>query len=136
MGSSNSFSATASLPREQDVAIACNSSHSNHGFNLTINPTLDNTYKEVTLFINQSAAAEVVARPNNKFFFNKHDFVFPEFAADIVGRDLNVPGFGYLGHLGLSNIDGTVWEVLNNSNRVPQHNSWTDLLVIHEYGIL
>lgn len=128
VGSSNSFSATASLPREHDVAIACNSSHSNHGFNLTINPSLDNTYKEVTLVINQSAAAaEVITRPNNKFFFNKHDFVFPAFAADIVGRDLDYPVVGFYGHVGLSNIDGTVWEVLNNPV-VPQHNSWSDFI--------
>lgn len=44
----------------------------------------------------------------------------PQNAADVVGRNLDVPGIGALGHIGIYDGGSTIYEVLNegNANRV------------------
>lgn len=46
----------------------------------------------------------------------------PKVAPDVVGRDLNVTGFGALGHVGIWN-GSSVIEVLNVTNKVVQSNT-------------
>jgi hypothetical protein len=120
----------ASNPREQGVGTACASPHSAQGFVLTVTPDpslMDNKWHNVNFYT--VGANNTVAPLNNSparvFFEGTPENVDPPSAiGDVVGRDLNIQGAGFVGHIGI--WDGnSVIEMLKagGSNEVFK-NSW------------
>lgn len=132
----------AALTREFAVAQACNSSHSNHGFDISVNVPAnfrDGTMREVVVYSIHSngTSAPLTNVPMRIRFDALPGRARPQNLGDIVGRDL---GYGwapldYFGHIGIwdgnnvieaiGSADGadtlkiTAWENFSNSS-----NSW------------
>lgn len=115
----------APILREFAVGAACGSSNSNHGFDISAvvpENLLDNQDHVVSVYsVGSGGYTELIG--SKSFKFVNPNVKAPKNIGDIVGRDLNTPGLGSLGHIGI--WDGSqVIEVLNEPGNVVKTNTW------------
>ncbi len=121
-------STVADLLREETVGAACGGSHSAHGFSLALpvdSRLMDNKWHKVRVYASQRGGLTELNNSPVKVFFKKEgkDVPAPRLSGDVVGRDLQIPGISWAGHIGL--YDGSkVIEVLSEGVSVIQTNSW------------
>lgn len=121
----------ARLYREQGVQSACGSSDSYHGFDIQIllNVSwLDGKKHKVSVYlVSASGNKQLNNSPVTVQFGTPTPTASPPtIAGAVVGRDLNVPGLGFFGHIGLWDGEKVI-EALNEggTNKLKQSN-WGD----------
>ncbi|MET4577049.1 hypothetical protein [Ottowia thiooxydans] len=119
--------------RESAVANACGTETPNHGFDITLNippAMVDNRVHGVKVFMVFDGKSELIANSPVNVVFGVYDKNLdkPSIEGAVVGRDLDMKGFGKYGHLGI--WDGShVIEMLNEGgkNKV-KRSSWEDFI--------
>lgn len=113
-------SVSANIPREDAVANACGGSSSAHRFSITVDKNIqDGTTHQLHIYVYDTGQEP----PNSPIAVKFSGAPVPAKIGDIVGRDLNIPGVNWTGHVGMWNGTGVI-EVLNGQPNAAQINSW------------
>ena len=125
--------------REPSVQVACKSKHSNHGFDIStvISPKMQDGREHYVRIYGIYANGEVGELSNSPILvkFSKSTLAAPPEPSAVVGRDLNITGFGYLGHVGI--WDGSrVVEMLNEGDtNKAKFNTWENFAYEVFFGV-